>query len=341
MKAVVLRKEAGGRLSALVEDMDEPQIENGEILVKLEGCGLCGTDIEKMRGEYTAAMPILGHEAVGTVESSSHPDFREGDRVFPHHHVSCGKCALCRRGSATMCDRYRSSNLFPGGFSEKFRVPKWNLERGGVLRIPERLDWEVASLVEPLACCVRGLDRVGAREGDTVLVVGAGPVGLMHAMLLGVMGSRAILSDTSLRRVASARALGLEALSAGQMDVAAEVRRATDGVGADSVVVASGSPVAIVQALRSVRKGGRVSLFGIPPKGAPLDYPVADVYNSEVSLIPTYGATEEETPRALEILTKHASAFRKLITHRYHIAEFHEAVRQAEKGEALKILIVP
>lgn len=121
-------------------EMEDPTPGRGELVVKMEACGLCGTDLEKMRGEYTASMPVLGHEAVGFVADVGEgvTDFKKGDRVFPHHHVPCYECYFCKTGSETMCDMYRKSNIFPGGFSEYLKVPSWNVSKGGVLKLPER-----------------------------------------------------------------------------------------------------------------------------------------------------------------------------------------------------------
>ena len=341
MRAVIMKRDHAGAVSAAVEDVDEPSAGEGGLLVKMEACGLCGTDIEKLRGQYTAAMPVLGHEAVGEVVESRAAGFKIGERVFPHHHVPCGECELCKKGAPTMCDRYRTSNISPGGFSEKFVVPSWNVEKGGVLKIPESVSFDLAALVEPLACCIMAIDRLGVGRGDRVLVAGAGPVGMMHSIYLESIGAQPLISDVIQARVDFASGMGFDALRADKSDVGEESRKRTNGVGMDAVIVASGSPRAIVQGLGAVRKGGKVSLFGIPTKGVPLDYPVADIYNSEVSLIPSYGATDVETPKALKAVMTDGIKYQKLITHRFAIDDFDEAVKEAESGSAVKVLIVP
>lgn len=305
-------------------------------------CGICGTDIEKIRGEYTAAMPILGHEAVGTIEEVGKDvvGFEPGERVFPHHHVSCGRCYYCRAGSLTMCNEYRTSNLDPGGFSEFFRVPKTNLERGGVLRIPSKVGFELASLVEPLACCLRASDTCGVKPGESVLIVGAGPIGMTHALLLASLGAKVFLSDVSKSRLGFARKSGFEnALDASAEDVAKEVRHGTGGRGADLSIVAAGSPGAVVQALRSTRKGGRVCLFGIPLVGSSLDYDLSDIYNSEISMVPSYGATEHDTKRAMDLLAAKRIDFGRLITRRWPLESFDRALESASDGGEMKVIV--
>ncbi len=341
MKAVVLGR-APGRPGAEVVDLPVPDAGPGELLVRMSACGLCGTDIEKLKGEYTASAPSLGHEAVGVVAKTgrSVAGFREGDRVFPHHHVACGECYFCRRGSETMCAEYRKSNIKPGGFSEFFVVPAWNVARGGVLKIPPDMDLELASLIEPVACCVRALDACSVAGGDSVLVAGAGPVGLLHAILLRSLGAEVIVSDVSKPRLEFARSIGAGAvLDASDPGVVLKARELASGRGVDVAIVASGSPKALTQALGAVRKGGKLCLFGIPPKGSMLEYDLSDVYNADISIVPSYGATEKETPKAVQALAARKSEFRSLITHRFRITEFGAAVSAASSGEAMKVLI--
>ena len=327
-----------------VSDVEKPTPGPGELVVDLRACGLCGTDLEKMKGEYTAAMPILGHEAVGVVSAVGPgvKDFEVDDRVFPHHHVSCGECHYCRSGSPTMCDKYRSSNLHPGGFAESFLVPRWNIEKGGVLKIPESLSFEAASMIEPVSCCVRAIDRVAPKSGSTALVSGAGPVGLAHAILLRSMGVDVAVSDVAEGRLEFARGLGIKvALDAKSKSYVDDVKSFSGGRGVDLAIVASGSPVAIVQALRSVRKGGTVCLFGIPAKGSVLNYDIADVYNSEISVVTCYGGTDVETVKALRMMTEGKADFLPLITHKFPLEKFGEAVDVASRGIGMKVLLTP
>ena len=308
----------------------------------MEACGLCGTDLEKMRGEYTASMPILGHEAVGVGSAVGEgvEGFAEGDRVFPHHHVPCSECHVCRAGDETMCDMYRRSNIHPGGFAEQFRVPEWNVSHGGVLKLPREMTFEQGALIEPVACALRAV-RKHARSGETALVVGAGPVGLMNALLLGPMEVRVLISDVSVPRLGFAAKLDVgRVLDASKEDVPARTRAETQGLGADLAIVASGSAAAIIQGLRSVRKGGRVCLFGVPPKGSVLDYDIGDLYNSGQQIVTSYGASEVDTREAMGIVRSN-SDFGLLITHRFPLAKFGDAVKAASDGSAVKVVVTP
>ena len=344
MKSVVLkpRSREQGLEPTLVE-IDVPSPAPSEIVVKMAACGLCGTDLEKMRGEYTASMPVVGHEAVGTVADMGREvkEFKVGDRVFPHHHVPDYTCYLCRAGNETMCDHYRSSNLEPGGFSEYFRVPRWNLEKEGVLKLPNGMSFEAGSLIEPLGCCVRSIRKCGIGRGDTVLIAGAGPVGVMHALLLREAGARVFISDVSEDRLRLAGGLKAGEVVDARSDVAEKVKSGTAGRGADVAIIASGSKAAILQGLRSVRKGGKVCLFGVPAKGSVLDYDISELYNAEREIVTSYGAVEEDTKAALKVLTTQGAEFGSLITHRFPLERFNEAVEAATGGSAMKVILTP
>ncbi len=343
MKAVVLvsRGSAKGFRPQLTE-MEVPRPARGELVVEMKVCGMCGTDLEKMKGEYTASMPVVGHEAVGVVHAvgAAVAGFRAGDRVFPHHHVPCYECYFCRAGNETMCDKYRSSNIVPGGFSELFRVPSWNVTKGGVLKIPERIDFEVASLIEPLACCIRAVRRLGVRPIDSVLVAGAGPVGMMNALLLGTLCAKVVVTDVSETRLnfAERSEVGV-VLNAAKEEVSRRVKSETKGRGADLAIVASGSKAAILQALNSVRRGGRVCLFGAPSTGSVLDYDISELFNSERQIITSYAATEGDTREALKVLSSRGPEFGRLITHRFPLESFDRAVEAASDGKAMKVVV--
>ena len=325
-----------------LEELPIPEVGGSDLLVEMKACGLCGTDIEKLHGEYTASAPILGHEAVGVIRTvgADLKGFNPGDRIFPHHHVPCYECYLCKHGNETMCPHYRKYNLDPGGFSELFRVPSWNVLHGGILKLPDSVSFEQASLIEPIACCLRNIKRSHLDETDAVLVMGAGPMGLIHLQLLLLLGKTVHVSDMSEKRLDVANALGASSISnPKEVDVASVMRDQTDGRGVDVAIVATGSPKAIEEGLRSVRKGGIVSLFGVPVKDSILNYDFSNTVNSEISIIPSNAATEVETREALDLIVDGKPNFETIITHRFRLEEFNEAISMAMKKESVKILI--
>jgi len=319
-----------------IKEVEVPSLENGDLLVAMKSCGLCGTDLEKMEGQYTASKPILGHEPAGVIKVSGDPQFKEGERVFVHHHVPCYQCYYCMNGSPTMCPHYRESNIYPGGFSEMFRVPSWNVKRRGVLKLPDSVSFRQATFVEPLATVVRAQRRASLREGEKVLVIGAGPMGLLHAAMAKLTGSDVILADVSEYRLRFAERLGHKVLPSREPN---DILQLTEGRGADLSIVASGSPSAILYGLKSTRRGGRVLLFGVPYKGTILDYDVSDLLNREISVIPSNAAVEEDTREALNLIAQGKVKVDSLITHAFRLEQFHEAVRVAKQREAVKVVI--
>jgi len=339
VKAVLL-----GTAGVVVVDAPDPEARPGEITVSMRACGLCGSDLEKIQGTYTAAPPVLGHEAVGVVAEAGEgvEGIREGARVFPHHHVPCGRCRACKGGSPTMCAHYRATNLEPGGFAETFRVPRWNVERGGVLRLPPSVDFEAASFIEPLACAIRAVDRIRTNP-KSALVLGAGPMGLLVIQLLRLRGTETLLaSEGSPLRAEGARRLGAALVwDPMTQDVPAAARKETGGLGVDTAVVATGNVRAIAQGVRAVRSGGTVLLLGVPEAGARIDVDPSEFVTREVSLIPSNAATEVETRKALGLIARRKIDVASLVTHRFPLESFPEAIRVAERAECVKAILTP
>jgi L-iditol 2-dehydrogenase len=336
MKAIVLEN---GK--PVLKEIAIPKLQEGDVLVKMKACGLCGTDVEKICGQYTASQPILGHEPAGIIQESTVEWLKEGDRVFAHHHVPCYECYYCKKGSPTMCPHYRKTNLDPGGFAEYFRVPAWNVERGGILKLPDNVSFDEGSFIEPLATVIRAQRRVFIDKDDFVLVVGAGPMGLLHVMAAKINGAgKVFVSDVSeFRREYSLKIGADESFNATKTNVQEEVKKLTDGRGVDVAIVASGAPPAILTALNSVRKGGRVLLFGVPYKGTILNYDISNLLNNEISIISSNAAVEEDTKEALNMIANKKINVTKLITGKFKLEEFNEAIREAKEGNTIKAII--
>lgn len=336
MKAIVL--ENG---NPLLKEVSIPKLQEGDVLVKMKACGLCGTDVEKICGQYTASQPILGHEPAGIIQESTVEWLKPGDRVFAHHHVPCYECYYCKKGSPTMCPYYRKTNLDPGGFAEYFRVPSWNVKRGGILKLPDNVTFDEGAFIEPLATVIRAQRRISIDKDDFILVVGAGPMGLLHVMAAKVNGAgKVFVSDVSEFRREYSLKIGADvSFNAIKSNIEDEVKKLTDGRGVDVAIVASGAPQAILSALNSVRKGGRVLLFGVPYKGTILNYDISNLLNNEISIISSNAAVEEDTREALNMIANKKIDVTKLITGKFKLEEFNEAVREAKEGKTIKAII--
>ena len=328
----------------VLASLPDPSPPPGGLLVALRACGVCGTDLEKVRGGYRATGRI-GHEPAGVIRGvgAGVEGFRAGNRVFVHHHVPCHACEVCRAGAYTFCPAFQSTNLDPGGFSEMFTVSRAHLERGAVLPLPDPVSDEDGTFIEPLGCCLEAIAAVGPVGGRRVLVLGLGPIGQMYLRLLRTFGASWIgAADLSPAR----RALGEKGGADEAFDprdpvgLKERVRQATQGMGPDLAVVATGAPSAIAQACSLVRRGGTVNLFGLPEKGRTLETDLQDLYLRGVRLLPTYATTETGTARALALLATGRLRVADLVTHRFPLERVAEAfVMAARTEEAVKVLV--
>jgi len=331
-----------GQGHAEITDVPVPRLRPGEVLVKLAAAGICGTDIERVQGAYGPG-GILGHEVSGTIASIGDQvtDLRESDRVIAHHHVPCYECHYCRQGDHTMCDLFRKTNFDPCGLAEYFRVPETNVTRGGVVRLPSEVSFEEGSMIEPTACCVRALNRAEVRPGDKVLVVGLGPTGLTQIQLLKKMGVSTIIGvDILPHRLEMARKLGTtEAIDSSSRSVPEYVAELTR-VGVDLAIVSTGNPKAIQPALASVRKGGKVLLFGAPARGATIDLDVSTLFSRQISIVTSYSCVESDIHRALSILARGDIDLRSMVTDRFVLRDAPNALEQARTSRtAVKTII--
>jgi len=339
LKAALLNSQ--GQLE--LTDIEVPRIGREEILVKMEVCGVCGTDLEKLHG-VRMTPPVLGHEVSGEIEQVGPdvPGYRKGDRVTVHHHVPCDNCFYCTHGDQTMCPDFPMSNLDPCGFAEYFRVPEINVRKGAVFHLPSSMTYQEAALAEPTGCCIRALKKMKVKPDESYLVIGCGPAGLTHIELLRAFGVDKILAtDVVDSRLEWARKFGADAaFSAADERLEESILKSTAGRGVDKVVVASGSRRALESSLRLVRKGGEILLFGIPPQGSIFDCDASHIFIREISMMPSYSTTEIEMHAALEMIATKKINLTRMITHRFSLDDLAKAFRAAEDtASSMKIMV--
>ena len=318
-----------------IRDVPDPAVGKRDLLVKMRACGICGSDLEKVYGNYGVVSSRLGHEPSGEVVAvgSDIKDFKVGDRVFVHHHVPCYECHYCKHGDHTMCKYYQKSNIEPCGLSELFLVREWNIVRGGVIKLPDHVSFEEAAMIEPLACCIRAIDKIGIIKDDKVAVIGVGPAGMMQIMLAKLYGAETFAIDINEFRLKFARENGA--------DHAINANEARDIVNnMDAVIVSTGHPSAFKLALEIVRSGGKVILFGVPAKDTRIDLDLNQIFTNEIKIIPSLAASEIETRKAFEIISKRQIDISRIITHRFKLEDSDKAFAIAHQGkDAMKIVI--
>jgi L-iditol 2-dehydrogenase len=321
-----------------------PEISAGELLVQMQACGLCASDV--MEWYMKPRAPIYpGHEPVGIIAAVGEgvQQFSIGQRVFIHHHVPCMVCHFCRRGSYSQCPTFRSTRLYPGGLAEYIRVPAPNVQLD-VLPLPDELSFEAATLIEPLACCVRGINRSSMQPGDSVLVLGAGSNGLMLAQLAQQRGAlRVIIVDPIAYRRQRALGAGIDCVldpGSEPEQLIQKIYAANDGRKPDIVLVTPSSISAMQQGLELVGPGGTVLFFAPPPPISTLPITPNKLFFQEISLHTSYSAGPYETRQALDLLQTGRLRPETVITHRFTLQDAARAFHLvAEPGDSLKVVI--
>ncbi|MDC0193908.1 zinc-dependent dehydrogenase [Candidatus Nitrosopelagicus sp.] len=341
MKAAVVSENS----TIKIQTVSDPELGPNDILVKMAVCGICGSDVEKVFGKYGQPSMKLGHEPAGTIlkVGSKVIDLTVGDRVFTHHHVACYSeaCHECSHGNETMCKEYYRSNLNPCGLADEYVVPEWNVNHGGVLKIPDSMSFEEAAMIEPLACCVRAWAKFNYQKNDSTVILGVGSTGIMHALLAKSVGfSKIFCLDLNDFRLEFAKKLGFETIRSDDISLSEKILNSTNANGVDVVIVATGSLEALRDAIKLVRKGGTIVMFGVPSKGAIIDIDMSVVYSKEITITTTYAASDLDTKNALELIESGKIDVKSLITHRYSLDDSQKAFEHAKTGyNAMKIII--
>jgi len=327
-----------------IVDLPVPEIGPGELLIQLRACGICASDV--MEWYMRPRAPLYpGHEPVGTVAvvGNGAQQFAVGQRVFFHHHVPCMVCHFCQRGSFSQCATFRATRLYPGGLAEYIRVPAPNVERD-VLPLPDDISFETATLIEPLACCIRGIDRAAIQAGDCVCVLGAGSNGVMLAQLAQQRGaSCAIIVDPIAYRRQQALEIGIDfALDPSTAPVLKQIQAINSERKPDIVIVTPSKVSAMQQGIELVGPGGTVLLFAPPPPEEILPTIPNTLFFQEITLRTSYSAGPYETRLALDLLRYRRIRAETMITHRFGLNDAAQAFQLvARPGNALKVVLFP
>jgi L-iditol 2-dehydrogenase len=351
MHAAVYR----GQSVVSVDEVPIPAIGAGEMLVRVEACGICHTDLKKI--EYNLLTPprIYGHETAGVVVrvgprlASGAGRFAPGDRVVVFHHIPCKNCFYCQRKLYAQCPVYKKVGVTAGfepaggGFSQYVRVMDWIVE-SGVEKIPDGVSFERASFVEPVNTCLKAVVQCAPQPDETAVVIGQGPIGLLFTMLMRRTGARIVTTDNiAARRELSVRCGALEAWDPRATNVDAEVRRLTDQRGADLVVVAASVPGIVEQALRLSRPGARILLFAQTSETERVDVSGAAICVGERSLFGCYSASVDLQKESAELVFSGALPVEELISHRVPLVKIRSGFDLAlhPGPESLKIIVQP
>ncbi len=319
MKAAVYH----GKEDLRLEEIPVPEPGPGELLVRVDACGICPTDLKKIQKGLLPGPRVFGHEIAGTVAALGRGTarWREGQRVVVHHHVPCGTCFYCTRKTYAQCARYKANGTTAGfepsggGYAEYVRVMDWIVEKG-VVAIPDGVLAEEAAFVEPVNTCLKAVEKAGVAAGETVLVVGQGPIGLLLMQLARVAGASVIVSDPLAERRALATQLGAEVVLDAGPGVTGAVAARTEGRGADCALVAAGGAPAMTQALAATRPGGRVLSFAATSPGESVEVDFGLLTTAEKDILTAYSSSIDVQERAAALVFRREVRVRELVSHR-------------------------
>jgi L-iditol 2-dehydrogenase len=332
-----------------VEEVPVPSVGDGEVLVKVAACGICGTDIKKIFQRYVEPPQILGHELAGTVVAIGRgvTKWRLGDRVMSFHHIPCNDCFYCKNRLFSQCKQYKTTGLTGGfnpnggGFGEYVKAMPWVAERG-IVALPDNVSFEEATFIEPINTIVKAVQKARVIAGETVLIIGCGPIGLQLLMVSKTAGARIYTSDPMATRRAKSLHLGaVESFDPISGKLVDEVRTRTGGRGADAVLVAVAHPAVVVEALAAARPGGRVLLFAANDPVTKIEFPAAAVGIDEKEILGSYSAAVDIQESAAALVLEKKLPVMEIVTHRFPLATIQEGLDLANRPtkESLKVLI--
>jgi L-iditol 2-dehydrogenase len=333
-----------------METVPVPKIGAGEMLVRVHSCGVCGTDLKKISTGSHSAPRIFGHETSGVVAAVGEgvQNYRPGDRVMVFHHIPCRECFYCQNKTFAQCATYKKVGCTAGfeasggGFAEYVRVMDWIVDHGTV-RIPDGVSFEQACFVEPVNTCMKGIEALGLREGETVLAIGQGPIGIILSVLAKRAGARLITSDLYPERLRIGSSFGLDlTIDASRTNVVERVRELTQGRGADAVILAVGGNSLIRTAMDAARPGGRVLLFAQTQHGEAVIDPAA-ICVDEKTLVGSYSASVDLQEESVRFVMNREMNLEQLVSHRFPLPQSPQALELAAHPQpsSMKIMIQP
>lgn len=321
-----------------IEDIEIPHLnaQKGAI-VKVLCCGLCGSDIVKLREGISPNGTVLGHEIVAEIfEINSSTNFKIGDVIVTSHHIPCGECLYCKSGNVSMCKHFKATNIVPGGFSEYVYLSEEHLQNVAHLK-PDNLSLEEASFYEPLGCCVRAVKRCDLKEGDSAVVIGLGSIGILMSQALKAHGVNVVGFDLLDERVGFLKSKGVDAINPLNFeDALSYIKSKTDNYGADAVFMTSGADKALDTALKVVRNGGKILVFSSTPKNS--GYQNNEIYYRELTVLGSYSPSPDDLRESLELL-KSGKVDVKNISTEYELEDIQQAFEDTVSNKIMKACI--
>jgi L-iditol 2-dehydrogenase len=326
-----------------IEEIPVPSIGEDEALLKVMASGICGSDVLEWY-RIPKAPRVLGHEATGIISKvgSQVKNIKVGDRVFVSHHVPCNQCRYCQRGNHTACHTLHTTNYYPGGFAQYVQIPKINVQCG-IYKLPDAMSFEEGTFIEPLACVSRGQRLANLQKDDTLLIIGSGISGILHAQLAKFKGiENIVVADINPYRLELAKKFGAHHALNAKGNLPQDLKDINDGRLADQVIVCTGATSAAMSAMNCVESSGTILYFAVPDPTVKLSVPINQFWRNEITIRTSYGAAPKDLEDSMKVLTTRQLNVKDMITHRLNLREAQEGFRlMAEAGQSLKVILQP
>jgi L-iditol 2-dehydrogenase len=326
-----------------IEEIPIPEINDNELLVKVQACGICGSDVMEWY-RLKKAPRVLGHEMAGEVVKvgKNVKKFKVGDRIFVSHHVPCLNCNYCKKDYHTLCETLHSTNFYPGGFAEYLKIPEVNIDIGTFI-LPKEMTFEEGAFIEPLACVVRGMKIAGMKSSKSVLILGSGVAGLLNIKLAKAMGaSKIFATDIDDNRLKIAYKMGADVVINARENVPEEVKKQNNRKLADLVILCAGVSSAARQAMESVELSGTILLFAPTEPGVDVSMPMFDLWNKQVKIVSTYAGAPKDLADSIELIRNKKVVVTDMITHRFPLKDAEKGFKLAAQAkDSIKIIIEP
>ncbi len=326
-----------------IEEIPVPTIDEEEALIKVMASGICGSDVLEWY-RIPKAPRVLGHEATGVISKvgGKVKNIKVGDRVFVSHHVPCNQCRSCQRGNHTACHTLHSTNYYPGGFAQYIQIPKINVQCG-IYKLPAAMSFEEGTFIEPLACVSRGQRLANLQKNDTLLIIGSGISGILHAQLAKFKGiENIVVADINQYRLDLAKKFGAHHALNAKENLPQAVKDINEGRLADQVFVCTGATSAAMSAMDCVESGGSILFFAVPDPTVKLSVSINQFWRNEITMRTSYGAAPNDLEDSMKVLSTGQLNVKDMITHRLSLREAQQGFRlMAEAGPSLKVILQP
>ena len=320
----------------VIKIIPEPICNDDQIIIELRSCGICGSDIGNILGVSSKPTEKIGHEVSGIIVKvgKNVKQYKIGERVILNHHCPCKNCHYCVHGNETMCKMF-TEEIEPCGLSQRFRISGWIIENKGIFKIPDKISFNDATLVEPLSCCLRSWKKIKSQKNDKVMIFGFGTIGIMHSIIANERGLNRIIVefDEFRREFGKKENFGEEFVDANK-----DLDEYDSKI--DLCIIANSDISCIQKALKVLRKGGSILFFGEPKVNSKIKIDMSEFYSKEISLMTSYAAANDDFENAIKFLIEKHVEIAKLISHEFDFENVNEAIKLAENGKnRIKVVV--